>query len=80
MENSLALMFIVIALGLVGIISIDPRNFAENFAYFLTIVAGIYFLYLYFIAGLNPSERKNLLLLFVLFVGAAAFWSGFDPS
>ena len=46
-KNSLALMFIVIALGLVGIISIDPRTFAENFAYFLTIVAGIYFLYLY---------------------------------
>ena len=47
-KNSLALMFIVIVLGLFGIISIDPRTFAENFAYFLTIVAGAYFLYLYF--------------------------------
>ena len=79
-KNSLALMFIVIALGLVGIISIDPRTFAENFAYFLTIVAGIYFLYLYFFAGLDSNEKRNLLLLFVLFVGAAAFWSGFDQS
>jgi POT family proton-dependent oligopeptide transporter len=73
-------MFIVIVLGLVGIISIDPRTFAENFAYFLTIVAGIYFLYLYFFAGLDSNEKRNLLLLFVLFVGAAAFWSGFDQS
>ena len=79
-KNSLALMFIVIGLGLVGIISIDPRTFAENFAYFLTIVAGIYFLYLYFFAGLDSNEKRNLLLLFVLFVGAAAFWSGFDQS
>lgn len=79
-KNSLALMFIVIVLGLVGIISIDPRTFAENFAYFLTIVAGIYFLYLYFFAGLDSNEKRNLLLLFVLFVGAAAFWSGFDQS
>ena len=79
-KNSLALMFIVIALGLFGIISIDPRTFAENFAYFLTIVAGIYFLYLYFFAGLDFNEKRNLLLLFVLFVGAAAFWSGFDQS
>ena len=79
-KNSLALMFIVIVLGLVGIISIDPRTFAENFAYFLTIVAGIYFLYLYFFAGLDFNEKRNLLLLFVLFVGAAAFWSGFDQS
>ena len=60
-KNSLALMFIVIVLGLVGIISIDPRTFAENFAYFLTIVAGIYFLYLYFFAGLDSNEKRNLL-------------------
>jgi POT family proton-dependent oligopeptide transporter len=77
---SLVLMFIVIGLGLLGIITVDPRVFAENFAYFLTIVAGVYFLYLYAFAGLNDLEKKNLLLLFVLFIGAAAFWSGFDQS
>ena len=77
---SLVLMFGVIGLGLLGLITIDPRVFAENFAYFLTVVAGLYFLYLYIFAGLSGSEKKNLLLLFVLFIGAAAFWSGFDQS
>ena len=77
---SLVLMFVVIGCGLLGLITIEPRVFAENFAYFLTIVAGAYFLYLYSFAGLSPSEKKNLLLLFVLFIGAAAFWSGFDQS
>jgi POT family proton-dependent oligopeptide transporter len=77
---SLVLMFGVIGLGLVGLITIDPRVFAENFAYFLTVVAGLYFLYLYIFAGLSDLEKKNLLLLFVLFIGAAAFWSGFDQS
>jgi POT family proton-dependent oligopeptide transporter len=77
---SLVLMFGVIGLGLLGLITIDPRVFAENFAYFLTVVAGLYFLYLYIFAGLSDSEKKNLLLLFVLFIGAAAFWSGFDQS
>ena len=77
---SLVLMFAVIGCGLLGLISIEPRVFAENFAYFLTIVAGAYFLYLYSFAGLSASEKKNLLLLFVLFIGAAAFWSGFDQS
>jgi POT family proton-dependent oligopeptide transporter len=77
---SLVLMFAVIGFGLLGLISIEPRVFAENFAYFLTIVAGAYFLYLYSFAGLSASEKKNLLLLFVLFIGAAAFWSGFDQS
>ena len=77
---SLVLMFIVIGMGLLGLISVEPRAFAENFAYFLTGVAGIYFIYLFVFAGLNSDERKNLLLLFVLFIGAAAFWSGFDQS
>lgn len=77
---SLVGMFIVIGVGLLGLVSIDPRAFAENFAYFLTTVAGLYFLYLFIFAGLNSAERKNLLLLFVLFIGAAAFWSGFDQS
>jgi POT family proton-dependent oligopeptide transporter len=77
---SLVLMVIVIGLGLFGLIAVEPRVFAENFAYFLTIVAGLYFLYLYFLAGLSATDKKNLLLLFVLFVGAAAFWSGFDQS
>jgi POT family proton-dependent oligopeptide transporter len=73
-------MFIVIGTGLLGLISIEPRLFAENFAYFLTIIAGLYFIYLFLLAGLNADEKKNLLLLFILFIGAAAFWSGFDQS
>ena len=77
---SLVGMFIVIGMCLLGLVSFDPRAFAENFAYFLTTVAGLYFLYLFIFAGLNSAERKNLLLLFVLFIGAAAFWSGFDQS
>jgi len=77
---SLIGMFIVIGTGLLGLISIEPRLFAENFAYFLTIIAGLYFIYLFLLAGLNADEKKNLLLLFILFIGAAAFWSGFDQS
>ena len=66
--------------GLLGFFTIDPRFFAEQFAYFLTIIAGLYFVYLFLFAGLNATERKNLILLFLLFIGAAAFWSGFDQS
>jgi POT family proton-dependent oligopeptide transporter len=80
LKVSLLAMFLVIGAGLFGFIVIDPRFFAEQFAYFLTIVAGLYFIYLFLFAGLNASERKNLILLFLLFIGAAAFWSGFDQS
>jgi POT family proton-dependent oligopeptide transporter len=80
LKISLVGMFLVIGAGLFGFIAIDPRFFAEQFAYFLTIVAGLYFIYLFLFAGLNAKERKNLILLFLLFIGAAAFWSGFDQS
>ena len=80
LKVSLVGMFMVIGAGLLGFFTIDPRFFAEQFAYFLTIIAGLYFIYLFLLAGLNATERKNLILLFLLFIGAAAFWSGFDQS
>ena len=46
LKVSLVAMFMVIGAGLFGFIVIDPRFFAEQFAYFLTIVAGLYFIYL----------------------------------
>ena len=80
MSYSLVMMFIVIIAGLFGLYTIQPRFFAEYFAYFLTIIAGVYFVYLFLFGGLTATERKNLILLLVLFIGAAAFWSGFDQS
>ena len=79
-QIALVLMIAVIGLSLAGFIQVNPRIFAENFAYFLTIVAGVYFIFLYFFAGLDAAERKNITLLFFLFIAAAAFWSGFDQS
>ena len=76
---SLVLLSLVVA-GLLGLIELEARAFAENFAYFLTILSGGYFLYLYLFAGLNAGEKRNVLVLFFLFIGAAAFWSGFDQS
>ena len=74
------LMVIVIVLGLMGIIGFEPKAFAENFAIFLTGVAFVYFSYLFLFAGLTQIEKRNLFLLLILFIGAAAFWSGFDQS
>ena len=75
-----SLMVVVIGLGLLGIITVEPKVFAENFAIFLTGVAFVYFSYLFLFAGLTQVEKKNLFLLLILFIGAAAFWSGFDQS
>jgi hypothetical protein len=67
LKVSLVGMFMVIGAGLFGFFTIDPRFFAEQFAYFLTIIAGLYFVYLFLFAGLNAAERKNLILFAKIF-------------
>jgi len=70
----------VVISGVFGLWSIDPVFFAERFRDFLVVISFIYFGYLFFFAGLTSQEKKNVLMLLLLFVGAAAFWSGFDQS
>ncbi|HBX00022.1 MAG TPA: MFS transporter, partial [Gammaproteobacteria bacterium] len=71
---------VIVMLFGTGAIEVSASVFAENLAYALTTIAGIYFVYLYGFAGLNVAERQNVVLLFLLFIAAAAFWSGFDQS
>ncbi len=78
---STILFFLVIVLtGTLGIWNVDPVFFAERFRDFLVVISFVYFGYLFFFAGLTSNEKKNVLMLLLLFVGAAAFWSGFDQS
>ena len=78
---STILFFLVIVLtGMLGIWNVDPVFFAERFRDFLVVISFVYFGYLFFFARLTSNEKKNVLMLLLLFVGAAAFWSGFDQS
>jgi POT family proton-dependent oligopeptide transporter len=40
----------------------------------------LYFAYLLLFAGLDATERKRVLALWVLFVACALFWSGFEQA
>ena len=73
---SVVILAAVVALGLFGFINVDARLFAENFAVFLTVVGFSYFAYLFLFAGLDTGEKKNLFLLLILFIAAAAFGQG----
>jgi len=70
----------IVITGIAGLWSIDPVYFAQRFRDFLVLISIIYFIYLLFFAGLTINEKKNVLMLLLLFIGAAAFWSGFDQS
>ncbi len=76
----IVLVSLVVLSGLLGWWSVDAVFFAERFRDFLVILSMVYFAYLFLFAGLNSAEKRNVLMLLLLFIGAAAFWSGFDQS
>ena len=43
-------------------------------------MAATYFLYLFFGAGLDAVERKRVVVVLVMFVACALFWSGFEQA
>ena len=75
-----SIVALIVITGLMGLWSVDPVFFAERFRDFLIAISAIYFFYLFFLANLSKDEKKNVLMLMLLFLGAAAFWSGFDQS
>ena len=78
--SSILFFLVIVLTGMLGIWNVDPVFFAERFRDFLVVISFVYFGYLFFFAGLTSNEKKNVLMLLLLFVGAAAFWSGFDQS
>ncbi|ARE79975.1 peptide MFS transporter [Campylobacter helveticus] len=67
-------------LGMGGIINLNPVAIAESMTMIILWCAGLYFLYLFFLASLTKDEKKNLIVFVVLFFAAAVFWSVFEQQ
>jgi POT family proton-dependent oligopeptide transporter len=65
---------------LTGMIAVDPAPLAKSAAYVLVGMAVLYFAYLFTGAGLNPVERGRMIVVLVMFVACALFWSGFEQA
>jgi POT family proton-dependent oligopeptide transporter len=63
-----------------GIVEVDPTPLAQGAAYVLVGMAVAYFLYLFLGAGLDPVERRRVVVVLVMFVACALFWSGFEQA
>ena len=70
----------ILMLGFLGFWKIDPVPLANILTFVIASVSIIYFLYIYFLGKLNNEEKKKIIMIFILFVGAALFWSGFDQG
>lgn len=73
----LALVFILAA---AGVITIDAEVIGQYMTYVLLGLAVLYFAYLFIAGGLVGDEKKRVLVIFVLFLAAAVFWSAFEQA
>ena len=73
-------ILILICSGLIGLWTIDPIPLANILTLIIASISLLYFLYIYFLGELNKDEKKRIVMIFILFVGAALFWSGFDQG
>lgn len=71
---------VVFALVALGVVPFDPQVVGTYLAYFLVGIGFVYFAYLLLFGGLNTDEKKRIVVIAVLFIFAAIFWSAFEQT
>jgi POT family proton-dependent oligopeptide transporter len=79
---AVALAAAVLVLGAVsaGVLRVDPVGLARVMTYVIVGMALLFFFYYLVIAELEPAERRRGVVLLVLFLGTALFFSGFEQA
>ena len=70
----------IAALLFSGAVHLDPARLAKGAAYVLLGMATLYFLYLFFGAGLDPVERRRMFVVLMMFFAVASFWAGYEQA
>ena len=86
-SNRFAVVFALLAVILIavlqftGVIDIfTARGLAEAVGVLIAVVILLYFVYVLVAGGLNTIERKKVVVIFFLVLGAAMFWAGFEQA
>jgi len=75
-----ASLFVVAVLALEGVISINALSLSQYSVYAIVGVAALFFGRVLLDTSLTGLERRRVVVLIALFIGAALFWSGFEQA
>ncbi len=75
-----ALFVILWGVDSAGLISLSLENIAQGTGVVIVGIAVLYFLFLLIAGQYTSQEKKRILVIFFLFIGAALFWSGFEQA
>jgi POT family proton-dependent oligopeptide transporter len=76
----LGALALVIVLAATGAITLDPRAIGRSMTFVLVGLSVAYFGYIFLAGGLTGDERKRMVVILVLFVFSAIFWSAFEQA
>jgi POT family proton-dependent oligopeptide transporter len=76
----LAVLALVIILAAIGVIHLDAQVIGRYMTFVLVGLAVLFFGYVFIAGGLDSDEKKRVLVIAVLFVFAAVFWSAFEQA
>jgi POT family proton-dependent oligopeptide transporter len=79
-QVALVVLAVATALLFSGVVHLDPARLAKGAAYVLVGMGALYFLYLFLGAGLDPVERRRMVVVLVMFIAVASFWSGYEQA
>jgi len=76
----LGAILLVTALALTGKIIINPAMLAKGTSVAIVSLSALFFLYVLLFGGLDAAQKKRVVVIAALFLGAALFWSGFEQA
>ena len=76
----LVLIAILAGLSRAGVITITPTGVSHAMDYVLVAVVVGFFAWLFMAGEWTPDERRRLIVIMVLFLGALIFWSAFEQA
>jgi POT family proton-dependent oligopeptide transporter len=77
---ALALAMLALAAVTFGWIAVNPLGLAHATTAIILATAVLFFGYLFFAANLSAEEKRRALVIVVLFLGSALFWSGYEQA
>lgn len=76
----IGIFILFFALHNTGVLNITIIGVTEITGVLIVSIAVLYFAYIFFFGGLDLDEKKRVVVIFLLFIGAAMFWSGFEQA
>jgi POT family proton-dependent oligopeptide transporter len=76
----LGVVLLLIVLVLSGVVELDPEGISRNFKWVLLGITAAFFAWLFLLGDWSRQERKQLVVIAVLFAAATVFWMAYEQA